>query len=96
MLQIENYRTGRQYDSDKSLATFDVRKGESLYIDIKLMVTKNGHKYLVYPSRKRVGHDGKEVYVRFYDWGKRRNEEFDKEIMEALKWMGQPASDKIF
>jgi hypothetical protein len=36
-IEIENWRPGIQYDSDKSLATFDVRVGESLYLDLRLM-----------------------------------------------------------
>lgn len=96
MLEIENYREGRQYDGDKSVATFDVRRGDSLYIDIRMMINKNGHQYLAYPSRKRIGHDGKESYVRLYDWGKKRNEEFDQEILEALRFKGAAKSQSLF
>lgn len=88
MIEIENYRKGPQFDGDRSLATFDVRRGESFYIDLRLLSNKNGHKYVAYPVKKRRGSDGKDMYVRVYDWGKARNEEFDKAVMESLKYWG--------
>jgi hypothetical protein len=88
MISIENYREGRQFDNDKSLATFDVRRKESLYIDLRLMVHKNGHHYLSYPTKKRTNYRGETEYVRFYDWGKKRNEEFEHEVLEVLRAQG--------
>ena len=84
-MNIENYREGPQKDNDKSIATFDVEHKGSRYIDLRVLISKSGKYYIAYPSKKRVGHDGQDSWIRYYDWGKERNIEFDKMVLEALE-----------
>ena len=84
-VQVENLRRGPQFTGDKAELTFDVRAGESYYIDIRLLKNKNGHNYIAYPNKKRENGFGEQVFVRLYDWGKDRNDEFGKAVLEALK-----------
>lgn len=84
-MEIENYREGPQRDSDKSLATFDVSHKGSKYLDLRLMITKNGKSFISYPSRARTTRSGETEYLRLYDWGAERNKEFDALVLEALQ-----------
>lgn len=84
-VEIENVRMGKQYETDKSEATFDVRMDASLYIDLRVMKNKYGHYFLAFPTRKRKDAFGDEKYVRVYDWGKDRNEQFEKAVIEKMK-----------
>jgi len=87
-IEILNVREGAAHDKDKSLFTFDVKAGSSFYIDLKIMPSSKGGKYIVYPSRKRQDPlTGKESWLRLYDWGKERNEQFDKAVKETLTAM---------
>jgi len=84
-MYIENFREGKQYDNDKSLATFDVYHNGSRYIELKVVMSAKGHKFISYPKKPRTDSSGKTVYVRYYDWGEERNKEFDKMVFEALQ-----------
>lgn len=88
MIEIHNYRPGKQHDFDKSLATFDIVRGDSTYIDLRLMQNKHGHYFLLFPSKKRKDFLGKDIFLRLYDWGKKRNDEFSKEVLDELKNLG--------
>lgn len=94
-MEIENYREGPQNDKDKSIATFDVTYKGSRYIDLRLMVSQKGHHFISYPSRMRTDKDGKPIYLRLYDWGKDRNEEFDKLVLEAVKPFREKSSHTV-
>lgn len=84
-MQIENYREGPRKDGDKSIATFDVSYKGSRYIDLRLMKSQKGHHFISHQSKMRTSPEGANTFVRIYDWGKERNQEFDRMVLDALK-----------
>lgn len=85
-MNIENYR--EQPPGGALIALFDVYLPEwkLTFRNLKLLQSKQGGKYLGFPSFKEDEMPGYKIkYTPFFEFSKERGEEFKKKVLEELK-----------